>query len=158
MKYTYFRILPRHLFQRAKRVSQSSLSFLRFCFGYTSLISFSLLYSAGVDTARKILKIYEQLVTFSDNFGSDEDGMLLAGFCEFKPGSGRRCEGGVMDGLSAQRELVLAQEMEDTFITLDASGLLITPAHRFLQKCATQFSVSLIPIQICLQHLPYCQL
>ena len=91
----------------------------------------------GVDTARTVLKIYDGMKKMSDIFeGADENGMLLAESCQFKPGAGMICEGGVMDlltnsGIGDTRRL--AQEMEDTFVTYDAGGLPVSPTHRWLQ-------------------------
>lgn len=60
---------------------------------------------------------------------------LLTNFLFVTSLSSANCEGGLVDFASddGSRELLgIAQEMEETFVTYDASGNLISPAHRFL--------------------------
>lgn len=65
---------------------------------------------------------------------ADDDGILLAEQCIFKPGEEVQCIG----GSSEVRRL--AQEMDELFPTYDASGQRITPVHRFLSDCTDDFS------------------
>ena len=65
--------------------------------------------------------------------------------CKFVPGRGVDCNGGVSDLIfddGSRRLLEIAQEMEKTFVTYDAAGNPISPAHRFLMnECTAQFDV-----------------
>lgn len=78
--------------------------------------------------ARTVLKIYEGMQKLYELFdGADEDGILLAESCTFKPGKGMTCTGGVTnfatnDGFD-RRLHVVSQEMEQTFEAVDSSGL-----------------------------------
>lgn len=92
--------------------------------------------ASGADTVRKVLKIYKGMQAVATTFANaNEDGILLAASCEFKPGKDADCTGGVTDFLQedGRRRLVeLSREMEVVFQTYDASGNQISPAHRFL--------------------------
>ena len=52
--------------------------------------------SSGVDLVRAILNLWRRLRTLSSFFQVDtnDNGMLLASTCIFKPGKPRECEGG----------------------------------------------------------------
>ena len=51
--------------------------------------------NSGVKTARTFLKFYRGLKQLSETFGeADEDGIVLADYCQFKPGQGLKCSGG----------------------------------------------------------------
>lgn len=77
-----------------------------------------------------------------NQFNNDE-GILLASSCTFKPGVGVNCEGGVTDFASddgSRRLLEQARHLEnEVFPTYDLAGNRITPAHRFL-ACTPTFS------------------
>jgi len=96
---------------------------------------------SGVDTVRLVLKIYRSIVELSNLFQAG--GILLAERCEFRPGLKSRCEGGLADFAKddgSRRQLQLAKEMEETFVTYDLSGHPISPAHRFMtEKCTPTF-------------------
>lgn len=52
--------------------------------------------SSGAETVRVIIAIYKTLKTLSELFeSSNEDGILIAGNCIFKPNQERQCEGGL---------------------------------------------------------------
>lgn len=78
-----------------------------------------------------------------NQFNNDE-GILLASSCTFKPGVGVNCEGGVTDFASddgSRRLLEQARHLEnEVFPTYDLAGNRITPAHRFLASCPPTFS------------------
>ena len=66
---------------------------------------------------RAILSIWRGLRSLAEIFASaDEDGILVAGTCVFKPRQGMECSGGAADLLNddgSRRLMELAQEMEE---------------------------------------------
>lgn len=54
--------------------------------------------SSGVDTVRSLLALWRGMRTLASFFAVDtnDDGMLLADSCVFKPSQPRQCEGGVV--------------------------------------------------------------
>ena len=99
---------------------------------------------SGAPIVRKVIQIYESMKTFSETLnGFDADGILLADECMFIPNQKVKCSGGLSDFVfddGSRRLLDMAQEMEETFVTYDAAGYPISPAHRFLTgECTAKF-------------------
>lgn len=72
------------------------------CLGDTDVVSASFMKAeifvgpeSGVEVARKVIKIYKQLRKVAALF-SDTGNILLADFCEFRPGKDVNCQGGVV--------------------------------------------------------------
>lgn len=97
---------------------------------------------SGAPIARDIIDLYKAMKTLYSQFDND-DGILLASSCTFKPRGGVDCTGGVTDFVAndgARRLMDQAQHFENVvFPTYDLAGNRITPAHRFL-ACTATFS------------------
>ena len=91
------------------------------------------------------LDLYNSLTDLAQQFeNSDDDGLLLADYCEFKPGA-FNCNGGLTDFISndgSRRLLEMHEEMEEVFPLYDLSGLPMSASQsRFLSTgCTANFS------------------
>lgn len=98
---------------------------------------------SGSKTVRLIIQIYKDIREFAKLFQEDDgEGLLLASTCLFTPENGAECSGGLVDFLDddgSRRLIEMRQEMQETFVTYDASGLPVSPAHRFLADCTASF-------------------
>ena len=53
--------------------------------------------SSGYRTIRTMLKIWKGMRSLAEAFGgANDDGILLAGSCIFKPNQDKQCKGGIM--------------------------------------------------------------
>jgi hypothetical protein len=97
--------------------------------------------SCGADTVRTILNLWRGMRTLAKFFDdANDDGILLADSCIYKPGQERQCEGGAVDFATddgTRRMLELAQEMEDVFPSYDLSGQRITTVHSHYRMLTT---------------------
>ena len=102
---------------------------------------------SGAHTIRTILSIWRGMRTLAELFKeSNDDGILMADTCVFKPNQARDCSGGAIDFATndgSGRLLELAEEMESVFPSYDLSGEKITSIHthyRLLTKsCPASF-------------------
>ena len=92
------------------------------------------------------LDLYNSLTGLANQFAnSDQNGLLLADYCEFKPGA-FNCDGGLTDFISndgSRRLLEMQEEMEEVFPLYDLSGLPMSASQsRFLSStdCTAKFS------------------
>ena len=92
------------------------------------------------------LDLYNSLTGLAKQFAnSDDDGLLLADYCEFKRGKPFNCNGGLTDFISndgSRRLLEMQEEMEEVFPLYDLSGLPMSASQsRFLSTdCTANFS------------------
>ncbi len=117
-----------------------------------------------VPTIRKVISLYRSIVSFYTKFSSNDGNILVADSCNFTPERkgcvifpylnssdfpetashatlfSPACSGGLTsfaydDG--SRQLLDISRKMEENFVTFDASGNQISPAHRFLNNGCT---------------------
>lgn len=102
---------------------------------------------SGAHTVRTILSIWRGMRTLAELFAeANDDGILMADSCIFRPNQEKECSGGAFDFATndgSQRMLELAAEMETVFPTYDLSGERITSVHTHYRmltgSCSSSF-------------------